>query len=45
MDGTMRSRCKSDFNDVILELFPDMNILETSHNCLSHNFEIIVHFF
>ena len=44
MDGTMRSGCKSDFKDVMLELFPAMNIFRTTYSCPPHEFEIIVDF-
>ena len=43
-DGTMRAGCKSDFKDVMLELFPNSNTFTTS-NILTHDYEVIVDFF
>ena len=42
-DGTMRAGCKSDFKDVMLELFPNSNTFTTS-NTLTHDYEVIVDF-
>ena len=43
-DGTMRTGCKSDFKDVILELFPNSNIFTTSNTIETRDCEIIVDF-
>ena len=42
-DGTMRTGCKSDFKDVVLELFPNSNTFITC-NTLPRDSEIIVDF-
>ena len=43
-DGTMRTGCKSDFKDVLMELFPDTSVFQTTYNCPNNDFEIIVDF-
>ena len=42
-DGTMRAGCKSDFKDVMLELFPNSNTFTTT-NTLTRDYEVIVDF-